>query len=114
MPVGGVPKHLVKTLTRAKFESLAHELIQACLEPCKKAMSDAGLNNADIDEVILVGGSSRIPAVQKLVEDFFGKAPSKGVNPDEVVAIGAAVQGDRKSTRLNSSHSRKSRMPSSA
>ena len=93
MPVGGVPKHLVKTLTRAKFESLAHSLIQACLEPCKKAMSDAGLNNADIDEVILVGGSSRIPAVQKLVEDFFGKAPSKGVNPDEVVAIGAAVQG---------------------
>ena len=93
MPVGGVPKHLVKTLTRAKFESLAHELIQACLEPFKKAMSDAGLNNADIDEVILVGGSSRIPAVQKLVEDFFGKAPSKGVNPDEVVAIGAAVQG---------------------
>ena len=93
MPVNGVPKHLVKTLTRAKFESLAHGLIQACLEPCKKAMSDAGLNNADIDEVILVGGSSRIPAVQKLVEDFFGKAPSKGVNPDEVVAIGAAVQG---------------------
>ena len=93
MPVGGVPKHLVKTLTRAKFESLAHNLIQACLEPCKKAMSDAGLNNADIDEVILVGGSSRIPAVQKLVEDFFGKAPSKGVNPDEVVAVGAAVQG---------------------
>ena len=93
MPVGGVPKHLVKTLTRAKFEALAHGLIQACLEPCKKAMSDAGLNNADIDEVILVGGSSRIPAVQKLVEDFFGKAPSKGVNPDEVVAVGAAVQG---------------------
>ena len=87
------PKHLDVTLTRAKFESLAHGLIQACLEPCKKAMSDAGLNNADIDEVILVGGSSRIPAVQKLVEDFFGKAPSKGVNPDEVVAIGAAVQG---------------------
>ena len=93
MPVAGVPKHLVKTLTRAKFESLAHGLIQACLEPCKKAMSDAGLNNADIDEVILVGGSSRIPAVQKLVEDFFGKTPSKGVNPDEVVAVGAAVQG---------------------
>ena len=93
MPVGGVPKHLVKTLTRAKFESLAHSLIQACLEPCKKAMQDAGLNNADIDEVILVGGSSRIPAVQKLVEDFFGKVPSKGVNPDEVVAVGAAVQG---------------------
>ena len=93
MPVAGVPKHLVKTLTRAKFEQLAHSLIQACLEPCKKAMSDAGLNNADIDEVILVGGSSRIPAVQKLVEDFFGKVPSKGVNPDEVVAVGAAVQG---------------------
>ena len=93
MPVNGVPKHLVKTLTRAKFESLAHGLIQACLEPCKKAMSDAGLSNSDIDEVILVGGSSRIPAVQKLVEDFFGKVPSKGVNPDEVVAVGAAVQG---------------------
>ena len=93
MPVNGVPKHLVKTLTRAKFESLAHGLIQACLEPCKKAMSDAGLSNSDIDEVILVGGSSRIPAVQKLVEDFFGKTPSKGVNPDEVVAVGAAVQG---------------------
>ena len=93
MPVGGVPKHLVKTLTRAKFEALAHNLIQACLEPCKKAMSDAGLGNSDIDEVILVGGSSRIPAVQKLVEDFFGKVPSKGVNPDEVVAVGASIQG---------------------
>ena len=87
------PKHLVKTLTRAKFESLAHSLIQACLEPCKKAMSDAGLSTSEIDEVILVGGSSRIPAVQKLVEDYFGKAPSKGVNPDEVVAVGAAIQG---------------------
>ncbi len=87
------PKHLVKTLTRAKFESLAHNLIQACLEPCKKAMQDAGLSNSEIDEVILVGGSSRIPAVQKLVEDYFGKAPSKGVNPDEVVAVGAAIQG---------------------
>ena len=93
MPVGGVPKHLVKTLTRAKFESLAHNLIQACLEPCKRAMSDAGLSNADIDEVILVGGSTRIPAVQKVVEEFFGKTPSKGVNPDEVVAVGAAIQG---------------------
>ena len=93
MPVAGVPKHLVKTLTRAKFEALAHNLIQACLEPCKKAMSDAGLSNSDIDEVILVGGSSRIPAVQKLVEDFFGKVPSKGVNPDEVVAVGACIQG---------------------
>ena len=81
MPVDGMPKHLVKTLTRAK------------LEPCKKAMSDAGLSNSDIDEVILVGGSSRIPAVQELVEKFFGKTPSKGVNPDEVVAVGAAVQG---------------------
>ena len=91
--VNGMPKHLVKTLTRAKFESLAHNLIQACLEPCKKAMSDAGLNNADIDEVILVGGSTRIPAVQQIVEEFFGKAPSKGVNPDEVVAVGAAIQG---------------------
>ena len=87
------PKHLVKTLTRAKFESLAHNLIQACLEPCKKAMSDAGLSNSEIGEVILVGGSTRIPAVQKIVEDFFGKAPSKGVNPDEVVALGAAIQG---------------------
>ncbi|MDO4216022.1 MAG: molecular chaperone DnaK [Bacteroidales bacterium] len=87
------PKHLVKTLTRAQFEQLAHGLIQACLEPCRKAMQDAGLNNADIDEVILVGGSSRIPAIQKLVEDFFGKVPSKGVNPDEVVAVGASIQG---------------------
>ena len=93
MPVAGVPRHLVKTLTRAKFEQLAHGLIQACLEPCRKAMSDAGLSNSDIDEVILVGGSSRIPAIQKLVEDFFGKVPSKGVNPDEVVAVGASIQG---------------------
>jgi molecular chaperone DnaK len=93
MPVAGVPRHLVKTLTRAKFEQLANGLIQACLEPCRKAMQDAGLTNADIDEVILVGGSSRIPAVQKLVEDFFGKVPSKGVNPDEVVAVGASIQG---------------------
>ena len=89
----GMPKHLVKTLTRAKFESLAHELIQACLEPCKKAISDAGISTSDINEVILVGGSSRIPAVQQLVENYFGKAPSKGVNPDEVVAVGAAIQG---------------------
>ena len=93
MPVAGVPRHLVKTLTRAQFEQLANGLIQACLEPCRKAMSDAGLSNSDIDEVILVGGSSRIPAVQKLVEDFFGKVPSKGVNPDEVVAVGASIQG---------------------
>jgi len=93
MPVAGVPKHLVKTLSRAKFESLCHDLIQSCVEPCRKAMNDAGLSNSDIDEVILVGGSTRIPAVQDLVEKFFGKAPSKGVNPDEVVAVGAAVQG---------------------
>ena len=93
MPVGGVPKHLVKTLTRAKFEQLAHDLIQACLAPCQKAMADAKLSTADIDEVILVGGSSRIPAVQTLVKNYFGKEPSKGVNPDEVVAVGAAIQG---------------------
>ena len=89
----GMPKHLVKTLTRAKFESLAHNLIQACLEPCKNAIRDAGISTSDIDEVILVGGSTRIPAVQKIVEDYFGKVPSKGVNPDEVVAVGAAIQG---------------------
>ena len=91
--VGGVPKHLVTTLTRAKFESLAHGLIQACLEPCKAAIRDAGISTSDIDEVILVGGSSRIPAVQQLVQDYFGKVPSKGVNPDEVVAVGASIQG---------------------
>ena len=93
MPVGGVPKHLVKTLTRAKFEQLAHNLIQACLVPCQNAVRDAGISTADIDEVILVGGSSRIPAVQTLVKNYFGKEPSKGVNPDEVVAVGAAIQG---------------------
>ncbi len=93
MPVAGVPKHLVKNLTRAKFEQLAHDLIQACLAPCQKAIADAKLTTADIDEVILVGGSSRIPAVQTLVKNYFGKEPSKGVNPDEVVAVGAAIQG---------------------
>ena len=93
MPVAGIPKHLVKTLTRAKFEQLAHDLIQACLAPCQKAIADAKLTTADIDEVILVGGSSRIPAVQTLVKNYFGKEPSKGVNPDEVVAVGAAIQG---------------------
>jgi len=87
------PKHLVKTLTRAAFEQLCDNLIQRSLEPCKKAVSDAGLNPSDIDDVILVGGSTRIPAIQKIVKDFFGKEPSKGVNPDEVVAIGAAIQG---------------------
>ncbi len=93
MPVAGVPKHLVKTLTRAKFEQLADRLIQACIPPCQKALQDANLSTSEIDEVILVGGSTRIPAVQQLVEKFFGKAPSKGVNPDEVVAVGAAIQG---------------------
>ena len=90
---GGVPKHLVKTLTRSQFEQLAHNLIQACLVPCQNAMRDAKLQTSDIDEVILVGGSSRIPAVQTLVKNYFGKEPSKGVNPDEVVAVGAAIQG---------------------
>ncbi|MDD3405756.1 MAG: molecular chaperone DnaK [Paludibacteraceae bacterium] len=93
MPVNGIPKHLVKTLTRAKFEQLADKLIQACLTPCENALKAAGLNKSDIDEVILVGGSTRIPAIQTLVEKFFGKTPSKGVNPDEVVAVGAAIQG---------------------
>ena len=93
MPIDGIPQHLVKTLTRAKFEQLCDDLIQATLEPCRKAMQDAGLSNSQIDEVILVGGSTRIPAIQKIVESFFGKAPSKGVNPDEVVAVGASIQG---------------------
>lgn len=93
MPVDGIPKHLVKTLTRAQFEKLADSLIQRTLEPCKKALSDAKLAPNEIDEVILVGGSTRIPAIQELVEKFFGKKPSKGVNPDEVVAVGAAIQG---------------------
>ena len=93
MPVNGIPKHLVKQLSRAKFEQLADKLIQATIEPCRRAMQNAGLSNSDIDEVILVGGSTRIPAVQQKVQEFFGKAPSKGVNPDEVVAVGAAIQG---------------------
>lgn len=93
MPVNGIPKHLVKTLTRAKFEQLADTLINATIEPCRKALKNAGLNASEIDEVILVGGSTRIPAIQQKVEDFFGKKPSKGVNPDEVVAVGAAIQG---------------------
>ena len=90
---GGVPKHLVKTLTRSQFEQLAHDLIQKCLVPCQNAIRDAKLSTSDIDEVILVGGSSRIPAVQTLVKNYFGKEPSKGVNPDEVVAVGASIQG---------------------
>ena len=93
MPVDGIPKHLVKTLTRAHFEKLADKLIQAVKQPCKEALKDAGLSSSEIDEVLLVGGSTRIPAVQEIVKEFFGKAPSKGVNPDEVVAVGAAIQG---------------------
>ncbi|HMQ50149.1 MAG TPA: molecular chaperone DnaK [Saprospiraceae bacterium] len=91
--VDGVPKHLVLKLTRAKFEQLADSLVARTLEPCQKALEDAGLNKSDIDEVILVGGSTRIPRIQQAVEDFFGKKPNKGVNPDEVVAVGAAIQG---------------------
>jgi len=93
MPVDGIPKHLVKTLTRSKFEQLVDDLIKRTIEPCKSAMKNANYTIADIDEIILVGGSTRIPAIQEAVEKFFGKAPSKGVNPDEVVAIGAAIQG---------------------
>lgn len=93
MPVNGVPKHLVKTLTRAKFESLIYDLLQKTVEPCERALKAAGLRPEDIDEVILVGGSTRIPAVQELVEKIFKRKPSKGVNPDEVVAVGAAIQG---------------------
>ena len=93
MPVDGIPKHLVKTLTRAKFEQLCDNLFQRSIEPCRQALKDAGLNASDIDEVLLVGGSTRIPKVQELVKEFFGKEPNKSVNPDEVVAIGAAIQG---------------------
>ncbi len=93
MPVDGIPQHLVLSLTRAKFEQLADKLIQATIRPCEAALRDASLSASDIDEVILVGGSTRIPAIQAVVEKFFGKAPSKGVNPDEVVAVGAAIQG---------------------
>jgi len=93
MPVNGIPKHLVKSLSRAKFEQLADSLINATMEPCRKALKNAGMTNKDIDEVILVGGSTRIPAIQEKVQQFFGRTPSKGVNPDEVVAVGAAIQG---------------------
>jgi molecular chaperone DnaK len=93
MPVDGIPKHLVKTLSRAQFEKICDKLIQAVIDPCKQALKDAGLQTSDIDEVLLVGGSTRIPAIQQLVEKFFGRVPSKGVNPDEVVAVGAAIQG---------------------
>lgn len=93
MPVDGIPKHLVRSLSRAKFEQLIDDLVKRSIEPCKKALADAGLKPSDIQEVILVGGSTRVPIIQKVVEDFFGRTPSKGVNPDEVVAIGAAIQG---------------------
>ena len=93
MPVDGIPKHLVRTLTRSQFEQLTDQLVQQTIEPCRKALKDAGLSASDVDEVILVGGSTRIPAIQQVVEKFFGKTPSKGVNPDEVVAVGAAIQG---------------------
>jgi molecular chaperone DnaK len=93
MPVDGIPKHLVKTLTRANLEKICDKLIQACIEPCRIALKDSGLSISDINEVLLVGGSTRIPAIQQLVEKFFGRVPSKGVNPDEVVAVGAAIQG---------------------
>lgn len=93
MPVDGIPKHLVRTLTRSQFEKLVDDLVQATIEPCRKALKDAGLSASEINEVILVGGSTRIPAIQQVVEKFFGKTPSKGVNPDEVVAVGAAIQG---------------------
>ncbi len=93
MPVDGIPKHLVRTLSKAKFEKLIDDLVKSTIEPCRKALSDAGMKSSDIDEVILVGGSTRIPVIQEVVENFFGKKPSKGVNPDEVVAVGAAIQG---------------------
>ena len=93
MPVDGIPKHLVKTLTRAKFEQICDNLFQRSIEPCRQALKDAGLQTSDIDEVLLVGGSTRIPKIQQIVKDFFGKEPNKSVNPDEVVAIGASIQG---------------------
>ena len=93
MPVDGIPKHLVKTLTRAKFEMLCDDLFQRTIEPCRKALQDAKLNPSDIDEVLLVGGSTRIPKIQELVKSFFGKEPNRSVNPDEVVAVGASIQG---------------------
>merc|ERR1711879_431187 len=93
MPVDGIPKHLVKSLSRAKFEQITHSLIQATVEPCRLALADAGMSANEVDEIILVGGSTRIPAIQEIVQKFFGKTPSKGVNADEVVAVGAAIQG---------------------
>jgi molecular chaperone DnaK len=93
MPVDGIPKHLVRKLSRAKFDQLTEDLVKDTIEPCKLALKDAGMKASDVDEVILVGGSTRMPSIQKMVQDFFGKAPSKGVNADEVVAVGAAIQG---------------------
>jgi len=93
MPVNGIPKHLVRKLSRSKFDQLTDDLVRATIDPCKQALKDAGMQTSDIDEVILVGGSTRTPSIQKMVQDFFGKVPSKGVNPDEVVAVGAAIQG---------------------
>ena len=93
MPVDGIPKHLVRSLTKAKFEQLIDDLVKRTIEPCKSALKSAGLSTSDINEIILVGGSTRIPAIQEAVEKFFGKSPSKGVNPDEVVSLGAAIQG---------------------
>lgn len=93
MPVNGIPKHLVRKLSRSKFDQLTDDLVKATIDPCKQALKDAGMQTSDIDEVILVGGSTRTPSIQKMVQDFFGKVPSKGVNPDEVVAVGAAIQG---------------------
>lgn len=93
MPVDGVPKHLVRTLQRSKFEQLISEIVERTIAPCRSALKNAGLSTSDIDEVILVGGSTRIPVIQDAVKNFFKKEPSKGVNPDEVVAIGAAIQG---------------------
>ncbi len=92
MPVDGVPKHLVRTLTKAKFEQLVDKLVERTIKPCESALKNAGLKTSDIDEIILVGGTTRIPAIQDAVKKFFGKDPSKGVNPDEVVALGAAIQ----------------------
>jgi molecular chaperone DnaK len=93
MPVNGIPKHLVRKLSRSKFDQLTDDLVKATVDPCRQALKDAGMQTSDIDEVILVGGSTRMPSIQKTVQDFFGKVPSKGVNPDEVVAVGAAIQG---------------------
>jgi len=104
MPVDGVPKHLVRKLTRAKFEQLADDLIRRTIEPCKSALKNANISAGEIDEIILVGGSTRIPAIQAAVENFFGKAPNKGVNPDEVVAIGAGIQGGVLSVMLRMSY----------